>query len=60
MADDPFYLPNAKLPVRIARLGALLFEFVRPSDGAPMSCELRFHASRTPERPNSSYVVGCL
>ena len=30
-------------PPRQPRPGELLFEFVRGSDGAPMSCELRFH-----------------
>jgi hypothetical protein len=44
MADDPFYSPNAKpAPARVAKPGELLFEFVRASDRAPMSCELRFH-----------------
>jgi hypothetical protein len=27
----------------VAKPGELLFEFVRASDRAPMSCELRFH-----------------
>jgi hypothetical protein len=30
-------------PPRPPRPGELLFEFVRASDRAPMSCELRFH-----------------
>jgi hypothetical protein len=42
--DDPFYSPTLKpSPPRVARPGELLFEFVRASDRAPMSCELRFH-----------------
>ena len=42
--DDPFYSPNlTPAPARVARPGELLFEFVRASDRAPMSCELRFH-----------------
>jgi hypothetical protein len=44
MTDEPFYNPNAKPPPpRVPRPGELLFEFVRASDRAPMSCELRFH-----------------
>jgi hypothetical protein len=43
MADEPFYSPAYKPPPRIAKAGELLFEFVRASDRAPMSCELRFH-----------------
>jgi hypothetical protein len=44
MAEDPFYSPNAKSPPpRVAQPGELLFEFVRASDGAQMSCELRFN-----------------
>jgi hypothetical protein len=45
MADDnPFYSPTLKpQPARVARPGELLFEFVRASDRAPMSCGLRFH-----------------
>ena len=44
MSDEPFYSPNYKpAPARIAKPGELLFEFVRASDHAPMSCELRFH-----------------
>lgn len=30
-------------PPRQSQLGELLFEFLRASDRAPMSCELRFH-----------------
>jgi hypothetical protein len=42
--DDAFYAPNAKLPPpRAARPGDVLFEFVRASDRAPMTCELRFN-----------------
>jgi hypothetical protein len=44
MSDEPFYSPNAKpVPARVAKPGELLFEFIRASDRAPMSCELRFH-----------------
>jgi hypothetical protein len=44
MSDDPFYSPNAKPPPpRVARPGELLFAFVRASDGAAMTCELRFN-----------------
>jgi hypothetical protein len=40
--DDLFYLPNRPpRPARTPRAGELLFEFLRASDGAPMSCELR-------------------
>ena len=44
MADEDWYKPHR--PTRRARQpapGELLFEFVRASDRAPMSCELRFH-----------------
>ena len=42
--DDPFYGPKLKpQPARVARPGEVLFEFVRASDRAPMTCELRFH-----------------
>src|SRR3977135_2495081 len=42
--DEPFYSPNYKpAPARVAKPGELLFEFVRGSDRAPMSCELRFN-----------------
>jgi hypothetical protein len=45
MSDDPpFYSPNApQAPPRQPKPGELLFEFVRASDRAPMTCELRFH-----------------
>ena len=44
MNDEPFYSPNAKqAPPRVAKPGEMLFEFVRASDRAPMSVELRFH-----------------
>jgi len=43
MSDEPFYSPNYKPPPGVAKAGELLFEFVRASDRAPMSCELRFH-----------------
>ena len=42
--DDPFYSPKLRpSPARVARPGELLFEFVRASDRAPMTCELRFN-----------------
>jgi hypothetical protein len=42
--DEPFYSPKATpAPPRVATPGFLLFEFVRASDRAPLSCELRFH-----------------
>ena len=44
MADDDWYKPHR--PPALARqpkLGEPLFEFVRASDRASMSCELRFH-----------------
>jgi hypothetical protein len=41
--DDPFYSPNRVAPPRQPTLGERLFAFVRGSDRAPMSCELRFH-----------------
>jgi hypothetical protein len=48
MTDEPFYSPKyTPPPPRIAKSGFLLFEFVRASDRAPMSCELRFHAETT-------------
>ena len=31
------------MPPRVPRHGELPFEFVRASDQAPMTCELRFH-----------------
>jgi hypothetical protein len=44
MIDEPFYSPTYKpAPARVAKPGELLFEFIRASDRAPMSCELRFH-----------------
>jgi hypothetical protein len=44
LSDDPFYSPTYNpAPARAVRPGELLFEFVRASDRAPMSCELRFH-----------------
>src|SRR5207247_2035706 len=40
----PFTRPAARpAPPRQAQPGQVLFEFVRASDRAPMSCELRFH-----------------
>jgi hypothetical protein len=42
--DERALLWNASSPpARVARPGELIFEFVRASDRAPMSCELRFH-----------------
>jgi hypothetical protein len=44
MSTDPAFLFNApKRPPRQSKPGELLFEFIRASDRAPMSCELRFH-----------------
>lgn len=44
MTDEPFYSPTYKpAPARVAKRGELLFEFLRGSDRAPLSCELRFH-----------------
>ena len=34
---------HPSLPPRVPRPGELLFEFIRGSDRAPMSCEFRFH-----------------
>jgi len=44
MVDDmPFYARNQPQPLRAPRPGEPLFDFIRASDRAPMSCELRFH-----------------
>jgi hypothetical protein len=44
VSDEPFYAPNRKqAPASQRKPGELFFEFVRASDQAPMSCELRFH-----------------
>ena len=43
MVDEPFTTPGRVIPPRVLRHGELLFEFVRASDRAPMSCERRFH-----------------
>ena len=44
MADEDWYKPHRPpVPPRQPKAGELLFEFVRASDRAPMSCELRFH-----------------
>jgi hypothetical protein len=44
MNDEPFYSPNHKpAPQAKRKPGELLFEFVRASDRAPMTCELRFN-----------------
>jgi hypothetical protein len=44
VSDQPFYTPNRlPAPPRVRKPGELLFEFVRASDRATMSCELRFH-----------------
>lgn len=44
MSDEPFYAPfRTPPPPRQPKPGELLFDFLRASDGAPMSCELRFH-----------------
>jgi hypothetical protein len=44
MTDDPkWFQPAYRIPDPKTTPGELLFEFVRPSDRAPLSCELRFH-----------------
>jgi hypothetical protein len=43
MTDEPFTKPGRVISPRQPKPGELLFEFVRLSDRAPMSCELRFH-----------------
>jgi hypothetical protein len=44
MSIDPALLWNApRPPPRQPQPGELLFAFVRASDGAPMTCDLRFH-----------------
>jgi len=43
MADDWMFHGGGKTQVRQPKPGEVLFEFVRASDRAPMSCELRFH-----------------
>jgi hypothetical protein len=44
MPDEPFYAPNRKpAPAPVRKRGELLFEFVRASDRAPMSCDLPFN-----------------
>ena len=50
MTDDPFTTPVTSRPRGCRGPGEPLFEFVRASDRAPMSCELRFHGE--------SYGVG--
>jgi hypothetical protein len=42
MADD-HWSPMYRIPEHKSKPGELLFEFIRVSDQAPMSCELRFH-----------------
>jgi hypothetical protein len=45
MGDELFYTPNLPpAPPPVRRPGERLFEFIRASDLAPMSCELRFHS----------------
>jgi hypothetical protein len=40
MTDSPkWFQPGYRFPERQAKPGELLFEFVRASDRAPMSCE---------------------
>ena len=53
MADEPFTSPNHIIPPRVPRSGELLFEFVRASDRARMSCELRLHGEITDGKRNS-------
>jgi hypothetical protein len=44
MADDwMFHGGGGKTAARQPKPGERLFEFVRASDRAPMSCQLRFH-----------------
>jgi hypothetical protein len=44
MADAPHWTAHDyRIPQRQPTPGELLFEFVRVSDQAPMSCDLRFH-----------------
>ena len=44
MSDEPFYAPNRPPPApRVRQPGEHVFEFVRASDRAPISCELRWH-----------------
>jgi hypothetical protein len=43
MTDEPFYLPNYKLPPPRTPGPELLFEFWRESDHAHFRCELRTH-----------------
>ena len=42
--NDSFHSPNPRsTPTSQPKPGERLFDFVRASDRAPMSCELRFH-----------------
>jgi len=45
MADDASWMfhNSPKAAPRRPKPGEVLFEFIRASDRAPMSCELRFH-----------------
>jgi hypothetical protein len=43
VSDQPFYTPGLQPTPRQPKPGELLFAFVRASDRAPISCELRFH-----------------
>jgi hypothetical protein len=44
MSDEPFFSPKWKPPTsRQPTPGEVLFEFVRATDGAAISCELRDH-----------------
>lgn len=44
MTDEPkWFQAGYRIPERKPTPGERLFEFVRISDHAPMSCELRFH-----------------
>jgi hypothetical protein len=45
MPDDPSWMfhDSPKPPPRQPKRGERLFEFIRASNRAPMSCELRFH-----------------
>ena len=43
MTDQPFTTPSRTVRRRVPRPAERLFEFVRLSNQAPMSCDLRFH-----------------
>ena len=43
MTDEPFTTPGLKIPVPQLQPGEQIFAFLRKSDGARMTCELRKH-----------------